>query len=113
MIGLVHILLLGLHQLLSLGELAGQLVADLVQQVQRLIAVDDALFGAEGGALGLVDHAEQHLSLIHIIFRALDLARPGDTVILCGKGHEITQETGGHRLPMDERQIIAEYINGS
>ena len=36
-----------------------------------------------------------------------------DTVILCGKGHEITQETGGHRLPMDERQIIAEYINGS
>ena len=67
MIGLVHILLLGLHQLLSLGELAGQLVADLVQQVQRLIAVDDAFFGAEGGALGLVDHAEQHVQkLLHI-----------------------------------------------
>ena len=44
---------------------------------------------------------------------AIDHHEPGDVILLCGKGHEITQETGDHRLPMDERQIIAEYINGS
>ena len=68
--------------------------------------IRDILPGLSGPHLVIPDRREA-------IFRALDLARPGDTVILCGKGHEITQETGGHRLPMDERQIIAEYINGS
>ena len=71
-----------------------------------LAIIRDILPGLSGPHLVIPDRREA-------IFRALDLARPGDTVILCGKGHETTQETGGHRLPMDERQIIAEYINGS
>ena len=43
----------------------------------------------------------------------MELAKKDDIIVLCGKGHETTQETDGKLLPLDERQIIAEYINGS
>jgi len=33
---------------------------------------------------------------------AARLARPGDTVLLLGKGHEATQETGGTKQPWDD-----------
>ena len=95
-----------------MGAAAGQyadltvLTSDNPRTEDPLAIIRDILPGLSGPHLVIPDRREA-------IFRALDLARPGDTVILCGKGHEITQETGGHRLPMDERQIIAEYINGS
>jgi UDP-N-acetylmuramoyl-L-alanyl-D-glutamate--2,6-diaminopimelate ligase len=82
------------------------LTSDNPRTEDPLAIIRDILPGLSGPHLVIPDRREA-------IFRALDLARPGDTVILCGKGHETTQETGGHRLPMDERQIIAEYINGS
>lgn len=41
---------------------------------------------------------------------ALEQARPGDVVVLAGKGHETYQEIGGRRIPMDERQIVAEWF---
>ncbi len=41
---------------------------------------------------------------------ALDLARPGDVVILAGKGHETVQEVGDRRLPLDEREIVREHL---
>jgi UDP-N-acetylmuramoyl-L-alanyl-D-glutamate--2,6-diaminopimelate ligase len=31
-------------------------------------------------------------------------ARPGDVVILAGKGHERTQTIGGHVAPFDDRE---------
>ena len=95
-----------------MGAAAGQyadltvLTSDNPRTEDPLAIIRDILPGLSGPHLVIPDRREA-------IFRALDLARPGDTVILCGKGHETTQETGGHRLPMDERQIIAEYINGS
>jgi UDP-N-acetylmuramoyl-L-alanyl-D-glutamate--2,6-diaminopimelate ligase len=33
---------------------------------------------------------------------ALDSARPGDVVVIAGKGHETSQEIGGRRLPFDD-----------
>jgi UDP-N-acetylmuramoyl-L-alanyl-D-glutamate--2,6-diaminopimelate ligase len=42
---------------------------------------------------------------------ALREAKPGDTVMLLGKGHEVTQEIGKDKLPFDEREIIKEWIN--
>ena len=67
-IGLVHILLLGLHQILRLAELCGELGADLVQQVQGFLPVDNAFFGAEGSSPGLVDHAVQHVKELLYVF---------------------------------------------
>ncbi|MCI9609497.1 MAG: UDP-N-acetylmuramoyl-L-alanyl-D-glutamate--2,6-diaminopimelate ligase [Oscillibacter sp.] len=41
---------------------------------------------------------------------ALDHARPGDVIVLCGKGHETYQEVGHEKRHMDEREIVAEYL---
>ena len=67
--GTGHILTAGGDQLPGLFQLQRELGADLIQQIQRLIAVDDAFVGAEGGALGLVDHAVEHIQQsLHILF---------------------------------------------
>ena len=41
---------------------------------------------------------------------ALREARPGDTVLIAGKGHEDYQLIGGRRLPFDDRQVARELI---
>jgi UDP-N-acetylmuramoyl-L-alanyl-D-glutamate--2,6-diaminopimelate ligase len=45
------------------------------------------------------------------IARALEVAAPGDIVLLAGKGHETYQVRGTTRLPFDERRIVAEIIS--
>lgn len=44
------------------------------------------------------------------IFRALELAGPGDVVALLGKGHEEYIEENGVRQPFSERDVVAEYF---
>ena len=39
---------------------------------------------------------------------AMSLARPGDTVLLAGKGHETYQVVGTVKQPFDEREIVRE-----
>ena len=41
---------------------------------------------------------------------ALAQGRPGDVIVLAGKGHETYQEINGVQYPMDEREIVAEYF---
>ena len=41
---------------------------------------------------------------------ALDQGRPGDVIVLAGKGHETYQEVGGVQLSMDEREIVADWF---
>lgn len=41
---------------------------------------------------------------------ALSQGRPGDVIVLAGKGRETCQEIGGVRYPMDEREIVAEWF---
>ena len=45
---------------------------------------------------------DRHLA----IATALGQARPGDVVVLAGKGHETYQVTGTSREPFDEREIV-------
>ncbi|MEV5411724.1 UDP-N-acetylmuramoyl-L-alanyl-D-glutamate--2,6-diaminopimelate ligase [Thermopolyspora sp. NPDC052614] len=46
--------------------------------------------------------------------RAIDLAiaraRPGDVILVAGKGHEQGQYVGGEILPFDDRQVVAEAV---
>ena len=42
---------------------------------------------------------------------ALEQARPGDVIVLAGKGHETYQEIGTVRRHLDEREVIADYFD--
>jgi UDP-N-acetylmuramoyl-L-alanyl-D-glutamate--2,6-diaminopimelate ligase len=44
------------------------------------------------------------------IARAVALARPGDFVIIAGKGHEPYQEIQGTRYPFDDRLVAREAL---
>ena len=50
---------------------------------------------------------EQVADAIH---KALDLAGPKDTVLICGKGHETYQEICGVRRDYDDRIVVRDYL---
>ena len=41
---------------------------------------------------------------------ALDRARPGDVVVVAGKGHERTQEFADRTVPFDDRVVLTEAL---
>ncbi|WP_337844014.1 UDP-N-acetylmuramyl-tripeptide synthetase [Thermus sp.] len=76
-------------------------------RTEPLEAILEALAQAareEGGAFELVPDRKE------AIFRAIREARPGDTVLLAGKGHERTLERGHVALPWDERKVALEAL---
>lgn len=42
---------------------------------------------------------------------ALDVARPGDIVVIAGKGHEQTQDLGGNVVAFDDRAVARSFLN--
>jgi UDP-N-acetylmuramoyl-L-alanyl-D-glutamate--2,6-diaminopimelate ligase len=44
---------------------------------------------------------------------ALTEARPGDVVVIAGKGHETTQTIGDDVRPFDDRQVAAELLGST
>ena len=59
---------------------------------------------AEGGQYAVVPDRRE------AIHQALAEARPGDTVLLAGKGHERTLERGTEALPWNEREVALEAL---
>jgi UDP-N-acetylmuramoyl-L-alanyl-D-glutamate--2,6-diaminopimelate ligase len=47
------------------------------------------------------------------IERALDIARPGDAVVIAGKGHETYQEFADTVVPFSDRQVVEDYFRMS
>ena len=45
------------------------------------------------------------------IRHALQIAREGDIIVLCGKGHETYQETMGVKRPFDEKVVVQELLH--
>ena len=45
------------------------------------------------------------------IHAALDEGRPGDTILLAGKGHETYQVLGTEKVPFDEREIVQQAVS--
>jgi UDP-N-acetylmuramoyl-L-alanyl-D-glutamate--2,6-diaminopimelate ligase len=41
---------------------------------------------------------------------ALTRARPGDVVVIAGKGHETTQTIGPHTVPFDDRAVARAFL---
>ncbi len=66
--------------------------------------IDDLVEGM--GGVPFVREADRHVA----IRSALEVARPGDTVVLAGKGHETYQVIGTEKLPFDERLIVREAL---
>jgi UDP-N-acetylmuramoyl-L-alanyl-D-glutamate--2,6-diaminopimelate ligase len=60
--------------------------------------------GSRGRYQVIVDRREA-------IERALDIARPGDAVLIAGKGHEAYQEFADTVVPFNDRQVVEEYFS--
>ncbi len=67
------------------------------------------LAGAAGAAPGAV---AVELDRRAAIGAALAAARPGDAVLVAGKGHETTQTTGDRVEPFDDRRVAREWLAG-
>jgi UDP-N-acetylmuramoyl-L-alanyl-D-glutamate--2,6-diaminopimelate ligase len=57
-----------------------------------------------------LDGVEVELDRGAAIGRAIELARPGDVIVIAGKGHEQGQEAGGRTIPFDDRLVAREAL---
>jgi UDP-N-acetylmuramoyl-L-alanyl-D-glutamate--2,6-diaminopimelate ligase len=70
------------------------------------LILSEVASGAQGQAVALeVDRAKA-------IEKAIDMADPGDVVLILGKGHETGQEVMGEVLPFDDREVAREILAG-
>ena len=95
-----------------MGEVSGKLAdltiatSDNPRFEEPEAIVDDIISGlkkTDGKYRKIVDRREA-------IIYTLEQAKDGDIVLLAGKGHENYQEIKGVKYPMDERDIIKEYL---
>ena len=69
--------------------------------------IQDILAGLEGSTIPyevVVDRKEA-------ILRGMQIAQPGDVLVLAGKGHEDYQEIKGVKYHFDEREAVAEILD--
>ena len=69
--------------------------------------IDDILSGIEGRN-GVEIEPDRRKAIGH----ALRGAMPGDVVLICGKGHETTQEIKGVKHPFDDREVVRAFSGG-
>ena len=68
--------------------------------------INEILPGTKGGKAQVLVEENRPKA----IFKALELARENDLVLLMGKGHETYQELNGETIHLDEREVVAEYF---
>ncbi len=97
-----------------MGEVAGRLAdftiitSDNPRSENPLAIIADIENGIEKS--GHVQH-EIQADRRKAIERALSIARPGDTILVAGKGHESTQIIGERVLPFNDAEIIREWLD--
>jgi UDP-N-acetylmuramoyl-L-alanyl-D-glutamate--2,6-diaminopimelate ligase len=95
----------------AMGHIASELAdvaivtSDNPRSEEPQAIVDEILAGVAGDV-------EVELDRRHAIERALELAAPGDVVVIAGKGHEQGQEVAGRMLPFDDRTVVREALRG-
>jgi UDP-N-acetylmuramoyl-L-alanyl-D-glutamate--2,6-diaminopimelate ligase len=98
-----------------MGELAARLgdvlvVTDDNPRTEDPAAIRAAVLeGARSGTAQVVEEGDRRAA----IATALGLARPGDIVIVAGKGHETGQEIEGVVHPFDDREVVRELLADS
>ncbi|HOA74158.1 MAG TPA: UDP-N-acetylmuramoyl-L-alanyl-D-glutamate--2,6-diaminopimelate ligase [Phycisphaerae bacterium] len=71
--------------------------------------IHDAMAGFAAADLPRVQVEPDRRKAIAI---AIEMARPGDIVLLAGKGHETYQQIGSEKFPFDDAAIAAECLRG-
>jgi len=66
--------------------------------------LDDLAAGLQGREYAR--YVDRRVAIKH----ALAVARPGDTVLLAGKGHETYQVIGRDKRPFDEREVVRDCL---
>jgi UDP-N-acetylmuramoyl-L-alanyl-D-glutamate--2,6-diaminopimelate ligase len=66
--------------------------------------IDDIAKGMMGGAFERITN--RRAAIAH----ALGIAKPGDMVLLAGKGHETYQVLGTRKIPFDERVVVEDVL---
>ena len=97
----------------EMGETSGKMAdftiitSDNPRTEEPQAIIDDIKTGiskTDGEYIEIIDRREAIAYAIHN-------GRPGDIIVLAGKGHEDYQEINGKRYPMDERVIIKEILD--
>jgi len=84
------------------------LTSDNPRHEDPLAIIDDVAAGAAPGAdLRVEPDREAAIAL------ALDEARPGDLVVVAGKGHETGQAVGDRVIPFDDREVVRRLLGAS
>ncbi len=78
---------------------------DIVAEIMAGMTIPDS----QGGPASIV---ETVLDRRAAIGHALEQAKPGDVVLIAGKGHETYQEANGRREPFDDREVAVEVLVG-
>jgi len=68
--------------------------------------IDEIMQGTAGGGARVMRICDR----VQAIRTAIDNAQSGDVILLAGKGHEDYQVIGHEKRHMDEREIVAEYL---
>ena len=63
--------------------------------------------------VGAGARARRQLDRRAAIAEAFAAAKPGDLVLIAGKGHETTQTIGDQVLPFDDRVVARELLRGA
>ena len=66
--------------------------------MQILDAIEDGIRETNGAYVVIENRREA-------IRYAMSMAREGDVIVLCGKGHETYQDIGGVKHPFDEKIV--------
>ena len=71
-----------------------------------MVIIEDILAGMEESQTPRVVEPDRRAAIRY----ALSQGRPGDVILLAGKGHETYQEIGGVRYHLDEREEIQDFF---
>lgn len=75
----------------------------------RFEPVRQTIDGVAAGIPDSVPH-EEYEDRREAIHAALSMAKKGDVIALCGKGHEDYQAVNGVDIPFDEKEIVLEWL---
>ena len=95
-----------------MGRIASELSDVMILTTDNPRNEDPEAIVEEIAAGGAPDEVE--LDRRRAIERAIELARPGDVVLVAGRGHETEQElAGGRTVPLDDRQVVRDSLRSS